>query len=149
MALCSKGLSAIKSVWHKITDELEIVLDTVIEFTGKLKTIESNPAIELITSLIPGGAQYEAAINVAIDAITTTDTILKETNTAQKLQDLIKEVQQLAPATQNSYWFKLASLIIQTINNNTDPNNPMPENISDSLVQLKVIVNKSEAAQAA
>ena len=138
MGLCSKGLAAVKNIWHKITPELEVVLDEVLAFTGKIKALEANPAVALVASLIPGEAAVQAVLDSAIDKLTRIDAVLKQKDTSLKLADFVAEVQQLDPSVQGKQWFNLASLMIQAL----DPTGGLSTTESEALAILKIVTNK-------
>jgi hypothetical protein len=142
MALCSKGLSAVKNLWHKITPEMEIILEDVLAFTSKIKALEANPAVQVIEAFIPGAPAFQTAVDTAINALTTTASIIAEPNTTQKLTDFINEIKALAPKAANGQLLKLASLVVTEINA-AQAGTPLAEVEADSLIQLKLIIDKA------
>jgi hypothetical protein len=147
MPFCPKGFAAIKKLWRKVTPELQQIINDVIEFTSKLKALQANPAVQLIESLIPGNQVFVTAINTALDALTAGEKIMNEQDTTtQKLTDFINEIKQLSPKSANAQLMKLASLIVTQLQS-LQNNGLLTEVEADSLIQLQLLVNKSQAAQ--
>jgi hypothetical protein len=132
MALCKGGLDAIRKLWKEIDTPLESIIDTVIDFTGKLKSLEANPEVAAIVALIPAGSAIETWANKAMDEIVTVGTDIK--SVAEKISTWLADKSELET---NGNIFKLASTMTAVADSSRKE-----EHFYDSAIQLHVITNK-------
>ena len=137
-------MALVHNLYDHITPELESFIGGVTTVTGKILSLEANPAVEAIAAIVPNGTAIEAAVNTGINIIQGVGTGVE--TLATKIGTLINGA--ATPTALHGAVVKLAQTAVKV----GDPTPPAPEKTEvfyDTVVQNAIAIAQANAPKTA
>lgn len=141
MAFCKKCQSKVKTILSKIDDRIINIVGVSLEFTNKIKELLNSPAAITVVSLTP--TKIDDVLRMA--AINALDIALKYLGWGQTkpsltdatINDFMKWLNEMPPATKDAYLLKIASIMSAEMDERR-----YKQNTYDTAVQVNYSLSK-------